>query len=402
MGRYIEAFELKISIIIPIYNTRPYIKECIESVVNQSYRNLEIILVDDGSTDGCAEICDEYARTDARVRVIHKPNGGLVSARKLGITICTGEYIAPIDSDDYVSNNMIEQMVNAVKLYNAEIVQCGVRYHYSTGEFVDFDEPLENGLYNLENINSDAHKCLFWDFTRSKRGIRSNMWSCLFKKDLIYKYQMLVPDDLTNGEDDACFYPTFLNAKSYYLIDKPLYNHFFRMGSMSSTEGSFTLKQMTQIDELIRPCLGIYMTDSKLYLGYKRYLLFRIEIVMRNNYKIGLTSNYRFPSDVVPYNSKVVVYGAGKIGQSFVAQNESVHWFDMVAWVDSYREDTIFGKRIEKPDVIRSISYDFILIAIDKRKYAEVREHLIEIGYAEKILLWKEPVVDNSTWFFFS
>ena len=95
---------MKISIIVPIYNVEKYIRKCIESIINQTYRNIEIILVDDGSPDNCGKICDEYAKKDSRVKVIHKKNGGLSDARNKGTEVATGEYIMYVDSDDYWIN----------------------------------------------------------------------------------------------------------------------------------------------------------------------------------------------------------------------------------------------------------------------------------------------------------
>ena len=107
-----------ISIIVPIYNVEKYIKKCIDSIINQTYTNLEIILVDDGSPDNCGKICDKYKEKDDRIKVIHKKNGGLSDARNAGIDIATGEYITFIDSDDYVAENYIEVLYNLCKEQN--------------------------------------------------------------------------------------------------------------------------------------------------------------------------------------------------------------------------------------------------------------------------------------------
>ena len=104
-----------ISIIVPIYNVEKYIHKCIESIINQTYKNLEIILVDDGSPDNCGNICEEYAKNDSRIKVIHKENNGLSSARNAGLEICKGDYIGFVDSDDYIELNMYEVLINALK-----------------------------------------------------------------------------------------------------------------------------------------------------------------------------------------------------------------------------------------------------------------------------------------------
>lgn len=104
-----------ISVIVPIYNVESYLNRCVESIVNQTYQNLEIILVDDGSPDNCPQICDDWARKDSRIKVIHKENGGLSDARNAGMNIATGEYISFIDSDDYVALDFCETMLLVIK-----------------------------------------------------------------------------------------------------------------------------------------------------------------------------------------------------------------------------------------------------------------------------------------------
>jgi len=114
----------KISIIVPIYNVKNYLKQCVSSIISQTYTNLEIILVDDGATDGCSELCDELAQTDNRIRVIHKPNGGLSDARNAGLDIATGDYIGFVDSDDSIESDMFELLLDNILKYNADISCC--------------------------------------------------------------------------------------------------------------------------------------------------------------------------------------------------------------------------------------------------------------------------------------
>ena len=115
----------KISVIVPVYNVELYLRDCLDSLILQTYHNLEIILVDDGSPDNCPEICDEYALLDERFIVIHKENGGLSDARNAGLDIATGDYIGFVDSDDWVSPTMYEDLINTAAEYNAELVCCG-------------------------------------------------------------------------------------------------------------------------------------------------------------------------------------------------------------------------------------------------------------------------------------
>lgn len=113
-----------ISVIVPVYNVAEYLPECVDSIINQTYKNLEIILVDDGSTDACPDICDEYAKRDSRIRVIHKKNGGLSDARNAGLDICTGEWIGFVDSDDYIARDMYEKLYASAVEVQADVSVC--------------------------------------------------------------------------------------------------------------------------------------------------------------------------------------------------------------------------------------------------------------------------------------
>ena len=137
---------MKLSIIVPIYNVEPYLRKCIDSILAQTFTDFECILVDDGSPDNCPTICDEYAKKDSRIRVIHKENGGLSDARNAGLDIAQGEYIGFVDSDDYILEDMYSQMILKMDLYHADIVVCGI-------ENID-----ENGniLENWQNLCGDS------------------------------------------------------------------------------------------------------------------------------------------------------------------------------------------------------------------------------------------------------
>lgn len=140
-----------ISVIVPIYMIEQYLGVCIESILNQTYKNLEIILVDDGSKDLCPEICDLYAKKDSRIKVIHKDNGGLVSARKAGIQIASGQYIGYVDGDDWIEKEFYESMYCAIKASEADMVCAGY-----TRELFDKSEQFLNicssGVYHDENL----------------------------------------------------------------------------------------------------------------------------------------------------------------------------------------------------------------------------------------------------------
>ena len=165
----------KISIIVPFYNVEKYAPKCIESIINQTYTNLEIILVDDGSPDTCGKICDDYALKDGRIKVIHKKNAGLSDARNVGIKEATGKYIGFVDGDDYIEKDMYKYLYNLIKENNADISICGVEEVYEDGSIQD-----EKAKESIEILSKeDAIKELLLD-----KKVRSHAWDKLYKREL--------------------------------------------------------------------------------------------------------------------------------------------------------------------------------------------------------------------------
>ncbi len=168
------AIQPLISIIIPVYKVEVYLKKCIESVINQSYQNLQIILVDDGSPDNCGNICDEYCAKDSRIEVIHKSNGGLSDARNVGISKAKGEYIGFVDSDDYIEKSMFSDLYNLLIEHDADVSICNFYV-------------VENGELILKNKNTgikEYDKIRILEEVLLDKNIQSYAWNKLYKKSL--------------------------------------------------------------------------------------------------------------------------------------------------------------------------------------------------------------------------
>lgn len=186
-----------ISIIVPVYNVEPYLCQSIESILSQTYKNLEIILIDDGSFDRCGEICDIYAGKDNRIRVIHTTNKGLSAARNLGIREAKGEFIGFVDSDDWIESDMYEDLLNYIEDYSADISACGFWY-----EFGDYQT-----IYHLSENKYDGITSLY---ALIEGRINNSVWNKLFKKD-IFK-NVLFPEGKC-FEDIAIMHLAFNHAK---------------------------------------------------------------------------------------------------------------------------------------------------------------------------------------------
>lgn len=211
-----------ISIIIPIYNTGIYLKRCLESVINQNLKEIEIILIDDGSTDISGEICDQYARRDKRIKVIHKKNEGVSIARNEGIREAQGEYIAFIDSDDWIEPNMYESMYNKATLQNCEIVIC---------DAITVWENNNTQEDTIVQLKQDCHISRDEVTPKLLTEIAGSAWRCIYKNTIIQEHQLIFPIGLKFSEDRIFnIYAIGLSTNIYY-IKKPFYNRVMRKGS---------------------------------------------------------------------------------------------------------------------------------------------------------------------------
>lgn len=220
-----------ISIIVPAYNIEPYILRCIESLQCQTHKNLEIIIVNDGSVDGTGEIIDGLAQKDSRIVVLHKENGGVSNARIAGINIAKGNYIGFVDGDDYVEPHMFEHLLKNAEMYGADISHCGyqmvfpdghIDYYYNTGRKEKLD--CLRGLYALIE----------------GRFIEPGLWNKLYRRDIVMGFEksLLWDSSLRINEDLLMNYILFSKAKKSVYEDIPYYHYVLRKGSAATTHTS--------------------------------------------------------------------------------------------------------------------------------------------------------------------
>lgn len=210
-----------ISIIIPVYKVERFLPKCLDSIINQTYFNLDIILIDDGSPDNCGKICDEYASNDERITVIHRKNEGVVQARITGFEICKGEYIFFVDADDYISKDAIEILVKNALQYNADLV---VASHYiENSNNVEIDKrTIHQGLYNKEEITDLLKNKFLFDGTLGKSGFPLYLWGKLYKKDSLFS-KLENGKGISFAEDIITVFATIKEIKSMVVVKEPIY-----------------------------------------------------------------------------------------------------------------------------------------------------------------------------------
>lgn len=248
----------KVTIIIPVYNVEKYLREAIDSAINQTYKNLEIILIDDGSTDNSGKICDEYAKLDDRIKVIHKINGGLSDARNAGLDNATGKYIMFLDSDDFFELDAAKKMYNEIEEKDAD---------YVIGNYInvtDEGEKWERPVFDLEKFK--PFKLSIYDYKNSFFIMNSGVWNKIFKKEFIDKLNLRFVLGLP--AEDAIFTTyCFMKAEKVYYTPHIVLN--YRQRAEGSISNSCSRKYFDGINKAYRIIYENFRDNG--HLGYYRY-----------------------------------------------------------------------------------------------------------------------------------
>lgn len=266
-----------ISIIVPVYNVEKYLKKCVYSILNQSYKNLEVILVNDGSTDNSGKICDELSREDSRIKVYHKDNGGLSDARNYGVAKANGEYVGFVDSDDYIDQYMYENLYKAIRKYNTQIAECGItrvyknnklRPHYDGKEYslvVDREGYLKEYLENRKVYGAAVCKLLSVDLAKVLKFPDGKVY-----EDVFYTLELLKKVD------------------KYTLISGNYYYYYIRGNSITTkTFSSRDMDYIEIIDKIGEYTLNNYSKlKEKLFIrqGFAYLSIFN-QIIQLNDYR---------------------------------------------------------------------------------------------------------------------
>ncbi len=266
------------SIIVPIYKVEKYIRQCIESVLKQSWKDFELILVDDGSPDGCGKIVDEYAAADERVKAVHKDNGGVVHARMTGAAAARGQYILSIDGDDYIEDGCFEALASYAKEYEADIYCFGFFQRAKDGA-AESPQYFEEGLYDTEEKKKKILDKIIYDSERPfyTFGLCPSIWSRMTKRELYVKWQMMMDKRIAVGEDLALTVPMMFEAKSIYIINRPFYDYRIIEGSISHRFNPKAAEYLKLILETVTKRAGISpdCCNMRRQLGaYCAYILF--------------------------------------------------------------------------------------------------------------------------------
>jgi len=249
-----------ISVIVPVYGVEKVLKRCVDSILAQTYQNLEILLVDDGSPDNCPALCDEYAKKDGRIQVIHKENGGLTSAWKEGVSHAKGSLLGFVDSDDFIEADMYECLYKALKAHRADIAMAGLVFDYEDPHYPPRKETnrMEKSFYRREELEA-LFPVLLNDGSFIGRTLQPSRVTKLFQKELVLRNMEFWDERVSVGEDLQMVFATILDAKGVCAIqDYFPYHYWYNVSSMTGKYDANYLEKIKFLRERLE-----FISDSK-------------------------------------------------------------------------------------------------------------------------------------------
>lgn len=383
-----------ISVIVPIYNVERYLEKCIASIVEQTYSNIEIILVDDGSTDNSSIICDEFAKNDHRIKVIHKDWGGVLSARKVGVNFATGEYLISVDGDDWIEKERLEYLANQILSSSADMVYISGYWRDIEGGSRAIDTSIVSKTYFGEEIREKVFPLLQVVDKCFSSPIKGSLCMWAIKKRLLQEKIKLIDDRISMSEDHICVWFCLLEARIVSVVRHLSYHYIQRNTSLTYSKDDREKERMTIWHCQLRDYIKEYNGSEKI----KRVFTFlNIFIMLCANYEMLLLEevDYLFPYSRVKKGSKIVVYGAGKVGRHIIRALNKRKDYEIVLWVDqNENRQPVLDYKISSIQDILYLEYDFIVVAtVYEDMSLEIKKVLLSMGVDDKKIATMDPTV---------
>lgn len=381
---------MKIGVIVTVYNVEQYIEQCLKSILQQTYTDLELVVVDDGSTDASGRLCDEIGQHDRRVTVIHQDNQGPIIARLNGLRSTNAEFITFVDGDDWIQENLYQDIVNTGYLGKADLISFGLtRYHGPEDMRRELDK-VEPGIYDKEQIYNEVIQNFFWKIGICKYGIDPSVWSKIFRRDLLEKQLLSINNlHIHYGEDIAVLYPLILEANSIAIVGECYYFHRIRKNNQVPPYIADE-KYFDKLFKLYDYMRSVFEQNERKDVLLKQLDYFYIFSARLGKLKYGdlaFEEQYLFPFDKVEKGSRIVLYGAGRVGQTYYKQINKLDYCTLALWVD--KDHSIYENKTIHPIMdIKYTEFDYVVIAVDAVKTsAIVEKNLCNMGIAKRKII---------------
>lgn len=372
--------ELKVSVVVPVYNLENYIEKCIQSILDQTYKNYELILVDDGSADHSYDICQKYSESYNNIFAYSQENGGPNAARLTGVENSTGEYILFVDGDDWIESNMLEELVKKQQESGAEIVTSGA-YRGSETENSKLLDSIEEGIYKEEKLN-EIYSRLLINHQFNEPGVLYFLWAKLFKRKLLIDALKIVPLEIRVAEDLAVLFACVVKTKSIMIVHDAYYHYIMRDESAVNSQDNEFLKNINLAYNFMSSVLPKKQNILKLQLD--AFLVKQLYVGI--NERKGVDKRFLLPNitllgmDEIPSDMKIAIYAAGKVGQPVFAWLKSLNRYRIVLWVDNnYEKYQRMGLDVQPTEQLEKVDYDYLIIAVKGEDFANsIKRNLME------------------------
>lgn len=390
-----------LSIIVPIYNVQDYLEQCIESILNQTYKNLEIILVNDGSTDDSGLICEKFAKLDSRIKLISQENQGLPCARKNGGKLARGKYIGFIDADDWIDPDMYQHLMGCREDFDLVISQW---YREEEGGARRACDKIALGAYRSESdLNFLFDHLINASMPGGKINLQSGIapfvWRNLYRTEKALAVFEDINECLTLGEDFDFICRYILKCKSVLITDICHYHYRIRQNSAAHriTHDCSYLRKMCEMYETLLPVFDNHPRHESLIFQWQYKFATLLD---RAPAKMGFPLEAQNKKFVFPFlnlldGKRIALYGAGRIGRNYVQQINRFDICELAVWVDeNWQECQRAGENVSSVDTLRNIIFDYVIIAVFCESEAMgIRQKLQALGIPGEKILWKGPFI---------
>lgn len=351
----------KLGVVVPAYNSEKYISKCIESILGQTYKNIELVLVDDGSTDNTASIAEEYECINSNMHIIRQENAGPIKARHAGIKALEDcEYVTFVDSDDWIDKRMYEDLMSFIEQHSPDLVISGINRYHDEDYIIASHDTIEEGYIDFKSGKSVAD-C--FGYGANSTSVDASLWSKIFRREKLVKvYEKAENLNIHYGEDIAIVYPYIMLCDSMYCTYKAYYYHRIRKGIASYAKGEDYFEKLLR---LYNHLLGCFREDKDHFPKLLEELdyCFIVGAEFRKTlYKTAREgeSRYLFPFGKVKQGERIVIFGLGNVGRGYVEQIAKTDYCNIVATVDRYSGEADF----HTPEDLKKIEFDHIIIAM--------------------------------------
>ncbi len=383
-----------ISIIVPMYNSQNTIQKCVDSILNQTYTDIEVILVNDGSIDRTLEICKNYKEKDSRIKIISQSNMGLISARIAGINSSAADYVGFVDSDDWIEPTMFEELFECMAKYECDVVSSGIYRDYVEDNYTQevYDDFPEGEYRDLE---SSIYKTMLWDDKKKDFGVHCELVNKLFKKKLIKKIYDKIDTRVFYGEDCLTFFSYMMLAKSIYILKKSFYHYIIHSDSMCRKADEGLLLNTYYLYKGLDNAFDGYGEVSYLLRRQLRRYILEIEAhSLRQMYNVSIDSLGVWKFDYPEVKKKqVVIYAAGGCSVALSKYLVEDMGCSIVAWLDKKPQDKekMCLHEIRPAKDIEELNFDYLVIGVEHELLAKsIKKELEQIyDVPEDKILWK-------------